>query len=105
MPVESTNGPDETLSTTDWLGQCVNVFWLDESPELAAGYHCDQHVNKMLLEAAQVLCTAARENEYERDFLYQATHTDHPVTRWATESRANWLELRDHAEALNAEFK
>ncbi|AGB16742.1 hypothetical protein Halru_2154 [Halovivax ruber XH-70] len=83
----------------------MNVFWLDESPELAARYHCDQHVNKMLLEAAQVLCTAARQNGYERDFLYRATHTDHPVTRWATESRANWLELRDHAEALNAEFK
>ncbi len=82
----------------------VNVFWLDEDPRLAARYHCDQHVNKLLLEAAQVLCTAARENGYEAEFLYGSTHVDHPVTRWATESRANWLRLRDHAEALNAEF-
>ncbi|WP_247729339.1 hypothetical protein [Halovivax limisalsi] len=83
----------------------MNVFWLDEDPRLAARYHCDQHVNKMLLEAAQVLCTAARENGYERDFLYRATHADHPVTRWATESRANWFELREHARALDAEFR
>ncbi|ADD04106.1 uncharacterized protein Nmag_0519 [Natrialba magadii ATCC 43099] len=82
----------------------VNVFWLDEDPRLAARYHCDQHVNKLLLEAAQVLCTAARENGYEAEFLYQPTHVSHPVTEWATESRANWLRLREHAEALNAEF-
>jgi hypothetical protein len=82
----------------------VNVFWLDEDPRLAARYHCDQHVNKMLLEAAQMLCTAARENGLEAEFLYRSTHVDHPVTRWATESRANWLRLREHAAALNAEF-
>ncbi|ARS88518.1 hypothetical protein [Natrarchaeobaculum aegyptiacum] len=82
----------------------MNVFWLDEDPALAANYHCDQHVNKLLLEAAQVLCTAARENGLEADFLYRPTHVDHPVTRWATESRANWLRLREHAAALNAEF-
>ncbi|QFU81149.1 hypothetical protein [Natronorubrum aibiense] len=82
----------------------MNVFWLDEDPRLAARYHCDQHVNKLLLEAAQVLCTAARENGYKAAFLYESTHVGHPVTKWATESRANWLRLRDHAGALNAEF-
>ncbi|MFC7231529.1 hypothetical protein ACFQMM_09175 [Saliphagus sp. GCM10025308] len=85
----------------------MNVFWLDEDPRLAARYHCDEHVNKLLLEAAQVLCTAARENGYDGDdeFLYASTHANHPVTRWATESEANWRRLRDHAEALNAEFR
>ncbi|MDL5360878.1 hypothetical protein [Halalkalicoccus sp. NIPERK01] len=82
----------------------MNVFWLDEDPRLAARYHCDQHVSKMLLEAAQVLCTAARANGYEAGFLYRSTHVDHPVTRWAGESRANWLRLREYARALNAEF-
>ncbi|SFC37261.1 hypothetical protein SAMN05444422_107250 [Halobiforma haloterrestris] len=82
----------------------MNVFWLDEEPRLAARYHCDQHVNKMLLEAAQVLCTAAREHGYDPEFLYGSTHVGHPVTRWAAESRANWLRLREHAAALNAEF-
>ncbi|ELY52807.1 hypothetical protein [Natronorubrum bangense] len=82
----------------------MNVFWLDEDPRLAARYHCDQHVNKLLLEAAQMLCTAARENGYEADFLYGSTHVGHPVTKWTAESKANWLRLRDHAGALNAEF-
>lgn len=48
----------------------MNVFWLDEDPRLAARYHCDQNVNKLLLEAAQVLCTAARENGYDAEFCY-----------------------------------
>lgn len=82
----------------------MNVFWLDDDPRLAARYHCDQHVNKLLLEAAQIMCTAARENGLEAEFLYRPTHVDHPVTQWASESRANWLRLREHAEALNAEF-
>ncbi|MFC4438462.1 MULTISPECIES: hypothetical protein [Natrialbaceae] len=82
----------------------MNVFWLDQDPRLAARYHCDEHVNKLLLEAAQVLCTAARENGYDAEFLYASTHVGHPVTQWAAESRANWLRLRDHAEALNSEF-
>ena len=82
----------------------MNVFWLDEDPRLAARYHCDQHVNKMLLEAAQVLCTAARANGYDAEFLYRSTHVSHPVTVWASTSRANWLRLREHAAALNEEF-
>ena len=82
----------------------MNVFWLDEDPRRSARYHCDEHVNKMLLEAAQVLCTAARSNGYDADFLYAATHAAHPVTTWAAESEANWRRLRGHANALNAEF-
>ena len=83
----------------------MNVFWLDEEPRLAARYHCDQHVAKLILEAAQVLCTAARANGYDAAFLYRPTHVDHPVTRWAGESRANWLRLREHARALDAEYR
>ncbi len=83
----------------------LNVFWLDEDPRLAARYHGDRHVNKMLLEAAQLLCTAARRHGYEDDNLYRATHRDHPVTEWVCESRANWLTLREHACALSEEFR
>lgn len=83
----------------------MNVFWLDEDPRTAARYHCDQHVNKMLLEAAQLCCTALREHGCEADYLYRATHRDHPLARWAGESRANWTRLLEFARALDAEFR
>jgi len=35
----------------------MNIFFLDENPELAAQYHMDKHVVKMPLEMAQMLCT------------------------------------------------
>ena len=33
---------------------------LDTDPEIAAKYHCNKHVVKMILESAQMLCAAAR---------------------------------------------
>lgn len=38
----------------------MNIFYLDRNPKLAAQYHCDRHVVKMILESAQLLCTALR---------------------------------------------
>lgn len=83
----------------------MNVFWLDDDPRLAARYHCDRHVSKMLLEAAQLCCTAVQSWDYGAEFLYRPTHADHPCTTWACASRANWERLREHARALNAEFR
>ena len=36
----------------------MNIFILDNDIEQCARYHCDQHVGKMILESAQLLCTA-----------------------------------------------
>lgn len=38
----------------------MNIFVLDENPRLAAQYHLDLHVLKMILEYAQILSTAHR---------------------------------------------
>ena len=35
----------------------MNLFYLDEDLDKCAEYHVDKHVNKMILEAAQILCT------------------------------------------------
>ena len=35
----------------------MNLFYLDENLDKCAEYHVDKHVNKMILEAAQILCT------------------------------------------------
>lgn len=38
----------------------MNIFVLDTRPHVAAIYHNDSHCNKMVLESAQLLCTAHR---------------------------------------------
>ena len=38
----------------------MNIFYLDRNPKVAAEMHCDKHVVKMILESAQMLCTAHR---------------------------------------------
>ncbi len=38
----------------------MNIFYRDNSPALAAKYHNDKHVVKMILESAQMLSTAHR---------------------------------------------
>lgn len=38
----------------------MNIFFLDGDPELAARYHCNKHVVKMVTETAQLLSTAHR---------------------------------------------
>ena len=36
----------------------MNIFYLNESPEISAIEHNDKHCVKMILESAQMLCTA-----------------------------------------------
>jgi len=74
----------------------MNIFILDSSPAIAASYHCDNHIHKMILESAQMASTAARvlglpESIYPA--IYQPTYPDHPCTKWVSEHPANlaWL--------------
>lgn len=69
----------------------MNIFFLDRDPQVAAQYHCDRHVCKMIVESAQLLSTAHRVldgNECGRlpdernAILYRATHKNHPSAIW-----------------------
>ena len=74
----------------DWFGRFVwimNIFYVDENPELAARYHGDKHVVKMVLETAQLLSTAHHvldgdENQFCQKAsdrgLYRPSHANHP---------------------------
>lgn len=81
----------------------MNIFILDLDVGKCARYHCDKHVVKMILESAQILCTAA--NLSGMCTPYRSTHTKHPCVKWATKSIQNWRWLRKLAAALNQEFK
>ena len=36
----------------------MNIFYVDKDPKIAAKMMCDKHIIKMILESAQMLCTA-----------------------------------------------
>ena len=92
----------------------MNIFYLNNDPKICAEMHLDKHVVKMILEYAQLLSTAhrvldgtvstrlsksGRKQQYypladERDnFLYSATHVNHPSAVWVRYSYENyeWL--------------
>ena len=72
----------------------MNRFILYHHPTDIAESLCDQHVVKMPLEEAQMLCTALWHHapEYaEKQGLYKPVHQKHPCTLWAMKSRANYM--------------
>lgn len=69
----------------------MNIFHLDKSPYLCAIYHCDKHVVKMILETAQMLCTAWRQEEKYPLSLYKQTHLNHPMSLWVRKTKTNYL--------------
>lgn len=94
----------------------MNIFWLDFDPKTCAQMHCDKHVVKMILELAQLLCTAHRVldgtqqveirtlsngktrrhkvwhlNDERDTLLYSATHMNHPCAIWVRECDTNYM--------------
>lgn len=63
----------------------MNIFILHEDPVVAAKMHCDQHLNKMILESAQMLSTALHHlvpTELKSDLkdIYKPAYQRHPCT-------------------------
>jgi hypothetical protein len=80
----------------------MNIFILDRDPKVAATMLCDKHVVKMIVETAQMLCTAASKLGHE--VPYRPTHAKHPCTIWVGESRSNWDWLIEHGLAMCEEY-
>jgi len=85
----------------------MNIFVLNRDPAKAAQDQCDKHVVKMILESAQMLCTAHR--ELDGDFcdrlgFYRSTHKNHPCSIWVRESMHNYRWLYLHMIALGNEY-
>lgn len=69
----------------------MNIFYLDDDPSVCARYHCDKHVVKMVLETAQMLCTAHHVLDGPKPGIYKLTHINHPCNKWIRHSRANYF--------------
>lgn len=72
----------------------INIFILDNDPKLAAAYQCNKHVVKMIIESAQLLCSAHESAPYKR------THYNHPCAIWTRKSLQNYRWLVEHAKEL-----
>lgn len=69
----------------------LNIFHLDKNPKQTAMQHCDKHVVKMILETAQMLCTAYQKHFGEDKELYKTAFPNHPMTLWVGESLSNYM--------------
>lgn len=103
----------------------MNIFFVDRDPFDAAKCLVDKHVVKMILETAQILCTAQRMHRGNmmvvkqngrnvkkwimddvelNDSLYSATHVNHPSVVWAREAYMHYDWLFNHFTSLLAEY-
>ena len=105
----------------------MNIFYVDKNPVTAAKMMCDKHIIKMILESAQMLCSAKRmldgteyydktkngrkikrwrlDNSNEEAIIYKAGWLSHPSTQWVMKSAYNYRWLYNHMMALNEEYK
>lgn len=82
----------------------MNIFVTDEDPKISAQNLDDKRVVKMILESAQMLCTALHHNNASHLAKYKATHANHPCNVWCRESRENYYWLFRHFIALCSEY-
>lgn len=83
----------------------MNIFYLDKDPDKAATMMYSKHVVKMILESAQLLCTAHHVLDgNDADVPYKPTHKNHPSAIWARESADNYAWLYFHMLALGEEY-
>lgn len=81
----------------------MNIFSVDNDPIKSAIHLNDKHVNKMIIESAQMLSTTHRLYGTSAN-LYKATHIQHPSTIWTRMSKANYNWLYTHFVALLNEY-
>ena len=72
----------------------MNIFFLHPDPLTAAEMHCNKHCVKMILETAQMLCTAHRaldgDERADKLGMYKTAHLNHPSTKWVRGSRLQY---------------
>ena len=81
----------------------MNIFYLDEDVSICAKYHADSHVIKMILESAQILCTALALHGIKTP--YRPTHLKHLCVLWVAESIDNWVWLKELMLELDREYR
>lgn len=103
----------------------MNIFFLSLFPIQCAAMHIDLHVRKMIIEYAQLLCTAhrvldgtmiiERSNKNRKikrwvlksndEQFYKATHVNHPCSKWTRLNSLHYTWLYELFVALCDEYQ
>ena len=85
----------------------MNIFYLHRDPVIAAKVQYNKHVVKMILESAQMLCTAHHcygDKDQIQNVPYKQAHLNHPSTIWTRRSKSTYMWLYNHMMALGDEY-
>ena len=82
----------------------MNIFVTSTDPEQCAQAYCDSHVNKMLLETTQLLCTAHHACGSTFPGIYKPSHMNHPSALWVRECVENYVWAWQLLRALHREY-
>ena len=87
----------------------MNIFYLHPNPMEAPRYLYNKHSVKMVLETAQILCTAhqvlAEETGVNTDYIpYRKAYYNHPSCVWARKSKANYDWLFSYFASISIEY-
>ena len=82
----------------------MNIFYLDRDPVKAAQVQYNKHVVKMILESAQMLCTAHHHYDNGNNVPYKKAHYNHPSTIWCRQNKNQYRWLYNHMIALGEEY-
>ena len=82
----------------------MNIFYLDSDPVKAAQIQYNKHVVKMILESAQMLCTAHHHYDNGHNVPYKKAHYNHPSTIWCRQNASQYKWLYNHMIALGNEY-
>lgn len=80
-----------------------NVFFWDRDPKRAARCHGDKHLQKMIVECAQIVSTAYRLRENltgDHDFVYRPVQPNGNIVQWAAASSAHFTYVLELGLAL-----
>lgn len=88
----------------------MNIFYLSKDPAQAPKYLYNKHVVKMILETAQIICTAhqvlAEETGVDTDYIpYRKAYYNHPSCVWARQSKQNYNWLWRYFININMEYQ
>lgn len=83
----------------------MNIFYLSDCPKKSAQYLYNKHVVKMILETAQLLCTAHHELDSKIKVPYKPAYKNHPSSVWVRSSAENYWWTYQHFIHLGNEYK
>jgi hypothetical protein len=86
----------------------MNIFYLDPSPRRSVDFMSDKHIVKMILESAQMLCTAHQildsKTHIDGVELYKVAHKNHPSSVWVRSNKHHYNWLYEHFVELSNEY-